>query len=75
MNNKTEIAGFTMLDLNLQMPINKNFGIEIQIRNLLDTQWKQPSLHANNIDEPLLGQNSMIPLNRRNFMFSVYGKF
>ncbi len=75
MNNKTEMAGFTMLDLNLQMPINKNFGIEFQVRNLLDTQWKQPSLHANNVDEPLLGQNSMIPLARRNFMFSIYGKF
>lgn len=66
MNSPTEVAGFTLFDLNLQIPVNENLGFEIQARNLTDTQWKQPSL---------LGQNSMVPIARRNFMFTLYGRF
>ncbi len=66
MNANDELKGYTMLDFNLQFPMNENFGFELQARNLLDTKWKQPSL---------LGVNSMIPLERRNFLFTVYCKF
>lgn len=60
------LDGYTMMDLNLQAPINENFGVEVQVRNVLDTKWKQPSL---------LGQNSMIPLEGRNYMLTLYTKF
>lgn len=60
------LAGYTMLDLNVLLPLTSNFGLEFQVRNLLNTQWKQPSL---------LGPTSMIPLQRRNFMASLSVKF
>ncbi|MCP4521783.1 MAG: TonB-dependent receptor [Cytophagales bacterium] len=65
-NSDNILEGFTLVDLNILVPINDNFGVEAQVRNLLDTEWKQPSL---------LGQNSMIPLARRNFMLTLYAKF
>ena len=66
MNSSTEVNGFTMLDLNFQIPIIEQFGLEFQLRNVLDTKWKQPSVK---------GQNSMVPLQGRNFMATVYAKF
>jgi outer membrane receptor protein involved in Fe transport len=66
MNSSSEVSGYTMLDLNFQVPIIEQFGLEFQIRNVFDTKWKQPSL---------LGQSSMVPLQGRNFMATVYAKF
>lgn len=66
MDNSTTLTGFTMIDLNFQIPITKHFGVEFQLRNLLDTKWKQPSLK---------GQNSMIPLARRNCVLTINGRF
>ncbi len=60
------MKGYRMIDLNILMPITSNFGLEFQLRNLLNTRWKQPSL---------LGPSSMIPLQRRNFMMSLSVKF
>lgn len=59
----TNLDGYTMVDLNFQIPVNNNFGFEFQVRNLLDTKWLQPSL---------LGQSYMIPLQSRNFMATLY---
>ena len=61
----TNLNGYTMMDLNFQIPVNNNFGFEFQVRNVLDTKWSQPSL---------LGQSSMIPLQSRNFMATLYVK-
>ena len=60
------LNGFSLIDLNLQVPLTENLGFEVQVRNLGDVAWKQPSL---------LGQNTMVPLEGRNFMFTLCGKF
>lgn len=66
MNSSTEVTGYSMLDVNFKAPITEQFGVELQIRNILDTKWNQPSL---------LGQNSMVPLQGRNFLGTVYAIF
>ncbi len=65
-NSSTEVAGFSMVDLNFRLPIIDQFGVELQVRNVFDTEWRQPAL---------LGQNYMIPLQGRNFLATVYAKF
>ena len=66
MNSSTEVGGYSMLDFNFQIPLIEQFGLEFQLRNALDTKWKQPSL---------LGQNSMVPLQGRNYLVTVYANF
>ncbi len=60
------LKGYNLLDANFLIPLAQGLSLEFQIRNILDTKWKQPSL---------LGVNSMIPIEGRNFLITVARKF
>lgn len=56
------LAGYSVFDLNILIPLSKTISFEAQGRNLFNTQWKQPSL---------LRQKSMIPIKSRHFLFTL----
>lgn len=60
------LKGYNLLDANFLIPLTQGLSFEFQIRNILNTKWKQPSL---------LGVNSMIPIEGRNFLITVARKF
>ena len=60
------LKGYNLLDANFLIPLTQGFSFEFQVRNILDTKWKQPSL---------LGVNSMIPIEGRSFLLTVARKF
>jgi outer membrane cobalamin receptor len=61
-SNKNILSGFQMLNLNLIFPVTSYLNIELQGINLLGSTWKQPSLK---------GQTSMVPLPKRQLIFSL----
>lgn len=56
----------TVMDVNFVVPVTPKFNVELMVRNLTDSEWLQPSL---------LGVNSMIPNEGRNFLITTAFKF
>ncbi len=56
------LSGYSVVDLNLLVPLTRQISLEAQGRNLFNTHWKQPSL---------LGQSSMIPIKSRHFLVTL----
>lgn len=56
------LKGYHLIDLNMHIPITQQAELEIQARNLLNNDWKQPSV---------LGQHSMIPLKKQSLLFTL----
>ncbi len=60
------VPGYNFLDANLLFPLTEEIGIELQVRNVLDQQWHQPSIKSNEkFDVLYLGRTFLFTLSAK----------
>jgi outer membrane receptor for ferrienterochelin and colicins len=46
-NNGAKTKGYNFIDMNFLFPVSKRIGFELQVKNMFDQQWHQPSEDQN----------------------------
>ena len=65
-NEYATTPAFNIMDLNTLIPLSKNVRLEIQIRNLLNSDYSQPGINGSRYD---------VPGKKRAFLVSLYSNF